>query len=500
MKWLCTILKEASKDKEKGIRRWKYKEKFSKTFCTRKVNEYGRFMSILTLNGLERSVLIVPELALNEGWSEVAFKIERFIQCPHQLKNVVQPRLFKRDLPYVKAVGESKWKSNTLGETTISYNEGDLQVTVSPGAKDTRLSRRCTVDSFKKGETELPSLLDMRRGKKSSIGVAGAGEYSKESKGPPSTSDQWVKDLSSTGKGQKSVLNSDRSEFRKVTWGTFDSSANVIFNDLSGPREEGFFDPLGFETKEQVPTLIRSFLESEIVVDVVYVGQGTPVADPRDNAIRLPETEAMEESSGIEVAQSKSGIIISQRKYALDILKETGMMGCRPIDTPMDQNAKFLPGQGESLSDTGRYRRLVGKLNYLTVTRPGISFSIAMGFNVNSLTAGLEEKDGEKRLYRLAKARERKGHDFDQVKCIKGEDGSVLVEDSGVHRSVRGIELGELEHSEKSRVFSYCRRFKVEKVRETIRRMRRGRATGPDEILGNGEIDEDVSNVLEQVG
>ncbi|KAF3657112.1 hypothetical protein FXO38_13845 [Capsicum annuum] len=163
MKWLCTILKEASKDKEKGIRRWKYKEKFSKTFCTRKVNEYGRFMSILTLNGLERSVLIVPELALNEGWSEVAFKIERFIQCPHQLKNVVQPRLFKRDLPYVKAVGESKWKSNTLGETTISYNEGDLQVTVSPGAKDTRLSRRCTVDSFKKGETELPSLLDMRR-------------------------------------------------------------------------------------------------------------------------------------------------------------------------------------------------------------------------------------------------------------------------------------------------------------------------------------------------
>ncbi|KAF3634149.1 hypothetical protein FXO37_26638 [Capsicum annuum] len=114
MKWLYTILKEASKDKEKGIRRWKYKEKISETFCTREVNEDGIFMSILTLNGLERSVLIVPDLALNQGRSEVAFKIKRFIQCPLQLKNVVQPRLFKRDLPYVKVAGESKWKSNTL--------------------------------------------------------------------------------------------------------------------------------------------------------------------------------------------------------------------------------------------------------------------------------------------------------------------------------------------------------------------------------------------------
>ncbi|KAF3639319.1 Rac-like GTP-binding protein ARAC3 [Capsicum annuum] len=40
----------------------------------------------------------------------------------------------------------------------------------------------------------------------------------------------------------------------------------------------------------------------------------------------------------------------------------------------------------------------------------------------------------------------------------------------------------QLEHSEECRDFSYCRRFKVEEVREVVRRMRRGRATGPDEI------------------
>ncbi|XP_019256318.1 PREDICTED: uncharacterized protein LOC109234708, partial [Nicotiana attenuata] len=75
---------------------------------------------------------------------------------------------------------------------------------------------------------------------------------------------------------------------------------------------------------------------------------------------------------------SSSGIVISQRKYALDILEETGMIGCRPVDTPMDPNSKLLPGQGEPLRDPARYRRLVGKLNYLTVTRPNISFPVSV--------------------------------------------------------------------------------------------------------------------------
>ena len=44
------------------------------------------------------------------------------------------------------------------------------------------------------------------------------------------------------------------------------------------------------------------------------------------------------------------------------------------------------------------------------------------------------------------------------------------------------IVLGELEHSEECWDFSYCRRFEAEEVREAVRRMRRGRATGPDEI------------------
>ncbi|RVX15027.1 Retrovirus-related Pol polyprotein from transposon RE1 [Vitis vinifera] len=44
---------------------------------------------------------------------------------------------------------------------------------------------------------------------------------------------------------------------------------------------------------------------------------------------------------GMEVARSRKGIVVSQRKYILDLLKETGMLGCKPIDTPMDSQKKL---------------------------------------------------------------------------------------------------------------------------------------------------------------
>ena len=46
----------------------------------------------------------------------------------------------------------------------------------------------------------------------------------------------------------------------------------------------------------------------------------------------------------IEIAQSKSDVVVNQRKYALEILEETGMLDCKPIDTPMDTNVKLVLG------------------------------------------------------------------------------------------------------------------------------------------------------------
>ena len=69
-------------------------------------------------------------------------------------------------------------------------------------------------------------------------------------------------------------------------------------------------------------------------------------------------------------------MVISPRKHTLDILVDTDMLDCKLIDTHMDSNVKLVLGQGEPLQDPERYRRFVGKLNYLTITRPNISFPV----------------------------------------------------------------------------------------------------------------------------
>ena len=76
---------------------------------------------------------------------------------------------------------------------------------------------------------------------------------------------------------------------------------------------------------------------------------------------------------GIEVARSSQGLFLSQRKYVLDLLTETGLLGARPSDTPMDSSVKLSGDTGDFFPDIGRYRRLVGKLIYLTITRPNIT-------------------------------------------------------------------------------------------------------------------------------
>jgi hypothetical protein len=81
---------------------------------------------------------------------------------------------------------------------------------------------------------------------------------------------------------------------------------------------------------------------------------------------------------GIEFSYAQDRIALSQRKYVLDILKETGMLGCKPASTPVEPNPQFWDSNSPLIEDITRYRRLVGKLIHLTVTRPDISFAVGL--------------------------------------------------------------------------------------------------------------------------
>ena len=76
---------------------------------------------------------------------------------------------------------------------------------------------------------------------------------------------------------------------------------------------------------------------------------------------------------GIEVAQFKEGISLSQRKYVLDILEETGLLGSKPVETPMlMSNCMKIKGSCYLIL------RDIGKLNYLTITRLDILFAVSV--------------------------------------------------------------------------------------------------------------------------
>ena len=81
---------------------------------------------------------------------------------------------------------------------------------------------------------------------------------------------------------------------------------------------------------------------------------------------------------GIEFALQDGKLALTQRKYALDMLKETGLLGCKLETSPMEARQQFWDTLSPLLEDANRYQRLLGKLIYLTVARPDIVYAVSV--------------------------------------------------------------------------------------------------------------------------
>jgi histone deacetylase 1/2 len=130
----------------------------------------------------------------------------------------------------------------------------------------------------------------------------------------------------------------------------------------------------------QKPAVTMYFLV--YVDDIILISSSTAAADKlvlslgTDFAVK--DLGQLHFFLGLEVIHRDRGLLMTQKKYSLDLLRRAGMLKCKPTATPMSSTDKITAADGVLLSsaDATEYRSIVGGLQYLTITRPDISYAV----------------------------------------------------------------------------------------------------------------------------
>jgi len=133
----------------------------------------------------------------------------------------------------------------------------------------------------------------------------------------------------------------------------------------------------GYRQSNWDHTLFLKHRDEKVTTLIVYVDDMVVTGnDPAEQAalknylsteFEMKDLGSLKYFLGIEVSRCKSGIFLSQRKYVLDLLKETDMTACKPISTPLAEGMKLGIDRTQGSIDKGRYQRLVGRLMYFTL-------------------------------------------------------------------------------------------------------------------------------------
>ena len=106
--------------------------------------------------------------------------------------------------------------------------------------------------------------------------------------------------------------------------------------------------------------------------DILIAGNNVEVVNAfkvfLDDKFKLKNLGTLKYFLGLEVARTEKGISLCQRKFTLEFLFDIGLLASKPANVPMDQSTKFRSSMGEDVPDPSLYRRIVGKLLYLTLT------------------------------------------------------------------------------------------------------------------------------------
>ncbi|KAH0678730.1 hypothetical protein KY284_019815 [Solanum tuberosum] len=131
LQWLCRRFNEASEIKGKSFKTWRCGDLTTLIYCSLKYNKYGRFVSVITVKGELRSIIILPKISFNAGWSDLSKKIEIFInKAKISQRETLNAGEIIRDGQkgkgcYKEALQKSRWPPNELQLAPESSTNGN---------------------------------------------------------------------------------------------------------------------------------------------------------------------------------------------------------------------------------------------------------------------------------------------------------------------------------------------------------------------------------------
>lgn len=160
--WLVKRLREASDIRGEVFKSWRGRDLVTYLYFSLKFNKYGRFISMIAVNGASRSVIILPENNFNEGWLGLATKIEGFIngsntQLALNAKETIASRYTEGEKNYKEAMLTNRWAQE---EQEIQQEVNLFDACKSKGGNE--LLSRCLVGCFPECD-EIPTRTDVRR-------------------------------------------------------------------------------------------------------------------------------------------------------------------------------------------------------------------------------------------------------------------------------------------------------------------------------------------------